>query len=594
MASLESVISEEMLAGQGLSGIYILRAKPAIDSRWTVCYGELQLDGKPPGQDRGASCRRRRILCLLAVLCGCLDYWRGSQLDHARYCEIETQASSAPLLKRLFLCGLVDMVKTQLCATVTGKSMRELRSARDAQIGADLVELRLDSVRGVDVKGALADRRQPTIVTCRPKWEGGAFDGSEEERRELLLQACAYGAEFVDIEHRASFARELLDRRAGRGVILSFHTFDGVPRDLDDRYRAMRATGAEVVKIAATVKNLQEGLRVMSVGKIDEPRVLIGMGASGVVTRVLASRFGTCWSYAGSGVAPGQIDLQRMQQQFAFHDITERTAVYGVLGSPVSHSVSPAMHNAGFRATGIDAVYVPFETCDLDDFSGFAQAIGVRGVSVTAPFKETVAKRVVETDATSRAVGAVNTIRVGTAGWFGCNTDVAGFLAPLTNRIRLPGTRATVLGAGGAARSAAWGLVREGAAVTVCARRQEKASDVARVVGATAADMPPERGSWDLLVNTTPVGTFPNLDDSPLPNGPFDGGLVYDLVYNPSTTRLMRDAVQGGCDTIGGLEMLVDQALRQFEWWTGQTAPESLFFEAAKAELERQMDALTA
>ena len=485
------------------------------------------------------------------------------------------------------------MQKTKLCATVVGKTMPELLAARDSQIGADLVELRLDLVRGVDVQGALSGRRQPTIITCRPKWEGGAFDGSEEERRDLLLQACASGAEYIDVEHRASFAREILDRRAGHGVILSYHSFDGVPKDIDDRYRIMRATGAEVVKIAATVVSLGEALRVMSVGGIEEPRVLIGMGPSGVVTRVLASRFGICWSYAGEGIAAGQIDLHRMQQQFAFNDITERTTIYGVLGSPVSHSVSPAMHNAGFRAAGIDAVYVPFEALDIDDFSTFVEGVGVRGVSVTAPFKEAVAARIVEGDMPSRAVGAVNTIRIEKGGWLGINTDVAGFLAPLTDRIDLSGARATVLGSGGAARSAAWALIQEGAVVTVCARRQEKASEVAGAVGGMVAQMPPDRNSWDLLVNTTPVGTFPNLDESPLPNGPFDGGLVYDLIYNPSPTRLMRDAEQCGCKTIGGLEMLVEQALRQFTWWTGQTAQKSLYVEAANAELTRQMATLT-
>ena len=489
------------------------------------------------------------------------------------------------------------MRKTQLCATVTGTTTEELRASRDVQVGADLVELRLDSVARPDVAGLLADRRQPVIVTCRPKWEGGTFDGSEDDRRKLLLEACALGAEYIDVEQGASFADELLDRRAGHGVVLSYHAFDGVPRDLDERYRAMRATGAEVVKIAATVESLTEALRLVSVGTVDERRVMIGMGTPGMATRILAGRFGACWSYAGAGVAPGQIDLDRMHKQFAFHDITERTAVYGVLGSPVSHSVSPAMHNAGFRAAGIDAVYVPFEATDIDDFAEFVHAVGVRGASVTAPFKEAAAARVAEADDTSRAVGAVNTIRVDADGWSGRNTDVAGFLAPLTDRMALSGVRATVLGAGGAARGVAWGLVHEGAVVSVCARRQERASEVSRAVGATAVPMPPAPGSWDLLVNTTPLGTFPNLDDSPLlplPKDALDGRVVYDLVYNPATTRLMREAALAGCATIGGLEMLVGQAVRQFAWWTGQTPPPALFTDAAEKDLARQAGALAA
>lgn len=481
--------------------------------------------------------------------------------------------------------------RTRLCATVTAPTTVELRTRRDAQAGADLVELRLDTVERPDVAGALADRRQPVVVTCRPAWEGGAFAGSEAERRRILLEACRLGAEYVDVEHRAEFAGELLAARAGRGVVLSFHAFDGVPADVEARYRAMRATGAEVVKIAAAAGSLADSLRVAALGGADEPRVLIGMGTAGIPSRVLAGRFGSCWTYAGEGVAPGQIDLDRMRRQFRFHEISDSTAVYGVLGAPIGHSLSPAMHNAGFRAAGVDAVYLPLEAAGVDDFESFARAVGLRGASVTAPFKEAVATHVTDRDATSRAIGAVNTLRrLDTGGWDGLNTDVPGLLEPLAGRISLAGARATVLGAGGVARAAAFALHGRGAAVTVCARRPEQAAAVARVAGeaATAAPLPPRPGSWDLLVNTTPLGTWPDVERSPLPDGPFDGRLVYDFVYNPPLTRLLADAARAGCDTIGGLDMLVAQAVRQFAWWTGETPSASLFKAAAEQDLARR------
>ena len=478
-----------------------------------------------------------------------------------------------------------------MCATVTAPTTIELRTRRDAQAGADLVELRLDTVERPDVAGALADRRQPVVVTCRPAWEGGAFAGSEAERRRILLEACRLGAEYVDVEHRAEFAGELLAARGGRGVVLSFHAFDGVPADVEARYRAMRATGAEVVKIAAAAGSLADSLRVAALGGAEEPRVLIGMGTAGIPSRVLAGRFGSCWTYAGEGVAPGQIDLDRMRRQFRFHEISNSTAVYGVLGAPIGHSLSPAMHNAGFRAAGVDAVYLPLEGTGVDDFETFARAVGLRGASVTAPFKEAIATHVPDGDSTSRAIGAVNTLRrLDTGGWDGLNTDVPGLLEPLAGRISLAGARATVLGAGGVARAAAFALRGRGAAVTVCARRPEQAAAVARVAGetATAAPLPPRPGSWDLLVNTTPLGTWPDVERSPLPDGPFDGSLVYDFVYNPPLTRLLADAAHAGCDTIGGLDMLVAQAVRQFAWWTGETPSASLFKAAAEQDLARR------
>ena len=470
-----------------------------------------------------------------------------------------------------------------LCATVTGRTTEELRAQRDRVVGADLVELRLDYVDRPDVVGALADRRSPVIVTCRPTWEGGRFDGPEEDRRLLLSQALESGAEYVDIEWRAGFD-DLIRKRHGRNVVVSTHDFTGLPDDLNDRYRAMRGTGAEVVKVAAAVESLGEILTLAAIGcqeRPDEKCVVIGMGMAGLPSRVLAGRFGSSWTYAGDAVAPGQLSVDVLRDQFRFHGITESTAVYGVLGKPIGHSLSPVIHNAGFGAAGVDAVYLPLEARDMDDFARFADSVGMRGVSVTAPFKEEMMSRVDRMDAVARRVGAVNTVRFDSDGWCGINTDVPAFLEPLDGRMALGGTRATVLGSGGAARAVALALVEKGVAVTVCARNVERAAAVARTFGAASESMPPTPGSWDLLVNTTPLGTFPDVDVTPIPGATFDGNLVYDLVYNPRTTLLMAEAAASGCDTIGGLDMLVAQAERQFEWWTGRLPPVGLYGKVA-------------
>ena len=225
------------------------------------------------------------------------------------------------------------------------------------------------------------------------------------------------------------------------------------------------------------------------------------------------------------------------------------------------------------------------EAAGADDFWTFAQAMELRGASVTAPFKEAVLPGLAATDALVGRVGAANTLRAGEHGWEGINTDVPGFLEPLTGRMGLQGSRATVLGAGGAARGVAVALDSAGAQVTVRARNADRAAGVARLVGGIAGGLPPPAGSWDLLVNTTPVGTAPGVGDSPLPGGAFDGRLVYDLVYNPATTRLLAEASAAGCGILGGLPMLVAQAVRQFEWWTDTAVPREVFAAAARRRL---------
>jgi 3-dehydroquinate dehydratase/shikimate dehydrogenase len=474
-----------------------------------------------------------------------------------------------------------------ICTTITAPTMAVLCARRDAAAAADLVELRLDSVRDPDVAGALKGRRQPVVITCRASWEGGQFRGSEEERRRLLAQALDAGAEYVDLEWRADFTADLVAKTGGRRVVISHHDFSGVPADLVDRLAAMRRTGAEVVKLAAQVRALADCVPLLEAGLrfgADGPLVLLGMGRQGFVTRALAARFGSCWTYAGSEASLGQIPIEQMLGEYRFRRVTASTAIYGLAGAPLAHSVSPAMHNGAFGAAGLDAVYVPFEASDVDDFFALASALDVRGVSVTIPFKRDCLARADEVDDIARTAGAVNTLKREGDRWLGTNTDVAGFLAPLEGR-SLAGARVAILGAGGAARAVATALAGTGARVSVRARKLDDAIDVARLADGASGPMPPAPGTWDILVNTTPVGMFPHVDASPIPAGALGGGLVYDLVYNPPVTRLLEEAAAAGCETIGGLDMLVAQARAQFRWWTGLEADGAVMKEAATGRL---------
>lgn len=471
-----------------------------------------------------------------------------------------------------------------VCATVMAPTLEDLRAERTrVEASADLVELRLDALEAIDVRGALEGRKKPVILTCRPRWEGGRFAGGEEERKRILADAIASDADYVDIECRADF-EDLVLARGGHGIVLSMHQFDVIPFDLGARLTAMAAMGAEVVKIAVRVERLSDTLRLLELQRRvpGQKLVVIGMGPKGATTRILASRFGSVWMYAGRDAPSEQIPLDTLLDCYRFRRVSAATRVYAIAGEPLGHSLSPAMHNAGFDAADLDAVYVPLETDSADDLLAAGDAFGVSGVSVTAPLKIALLDRVRRRDEWVESVNALNTLKRESDGWHATNTDVPGFLEALRDE-SLHGVRATVMGAGGAARAAVAALRSRGADVTVAARRRRMAAMLAGPGGAVAA-FPPGAGTWDLLVNTTPVGTWPRVEDTPVPAPLLSGGrIVYDLVYNPPVTRLLREAAAAGCRTIGGLEMLIAQAERQFEWWTGQPPAPGLFRKVAHA-----------
>jgi 3-dehydroquinate dehydratase/shikimate dehydrogenase len=424
------------------------------------------------------------------------------------------------------------------------------------------------------------------IVTCRPTWEGGDFKGGEEERKRILAKALSLGAEYVDLEWRARFD-DLIAQDAGRRIVLSAHDYLGVPIDLTARVHAMRSTGAEVIKIAATLSSLSDCVPLLDLGAQSGRQgglVLIGMGPYGLPTRVLAGRFGSVWTYAGALKEIGQLSAQSLLKDFHFRAIGDGTEIYGVAGGSVLHSVSPAMHNAAFRAARLDAVYLPLPATSAADFAAFGRAIGISGASVTIPLKVSLFDQVDEIYSVARRIGAINTIRVEGGRWIGGNTDASGFLEPLRD-VALPGLRASVLGAGGAARAVIVALASSGCAVRLHARNRAQAEETAMLTSVELGPWPPEPDSWDLLINCTPVGMYPRVDQTPIPAEHLTGGYVYDLVYNPSVTRLLRDAATRGLVTIGGLEMLVAQAREQFQWWVGTRPQSGVMREAALKRL---------
>ena len=475
------------------------------------------------------------------------------------------------------------MTRSVIVETVTGRSTAELRAARDGATAA-LVELRLDGVPDLDVAGALEGRRTPVIATCRPVWEGGRFDGSEDERLKILGQAIALGAEYVDLEWRAD--RRGLPVGGRTRVVLSHHDFDRMPADLADKVQAMQGERPDVLKVAVQPTRLSDCITLRDVLRIDTPHVAIAMGSAGHLTRLCPWLFGSCWTYGGEA-APGQVAVRDLQDLYRIEDRSTATALYGIAGKPLGHSASPAMHNPALHAARLDAVYVTFETSDADEFLAVAEAFGVAGASVTAPLKPAVFARVGRVDTLTTDTGALNTIKRCGSEWEGRNFDVAGFLSPLEQRSTpLAGAKAVIMGAGGSARTAAWALRSKGAQVAIAARRTDRAEALASEFGIDVLAWPPAPG-WDLLVNTTPVGTWPATGDAPIARELVRGRCVYDLIYNPAETTLLKWAREAGAETIGGLEMLVGQACHQFRWWTGIEAPVTTIADAARAFVAR-------
>jgi 3-dehydroquinate dehydratase/shikimate dehydrogenase len=316
---------------------------------------------------------------------------------------------------------------------------------------------------------------------------------------------------------------------------------------------------------------LTETLQLRDIAR-DGNAVVIAMGEAGVPSRLLAARYGSTWTYAGNAVAPGQIPAEQMVRDFRFRTIGPSTRLFGVVSVNASHSLSPVMHNAAFAAAGIDAVYVPLRAGDFEDFLAFAQAMDVEGASVTIPFKQDALRAAGSADALTRQVGAANTVRRENGVWQATNTDVAGFLAPIDAAFDRPlkDLRVSVVGAGGSARAVIVALQSRGARVSVHARRHQQALQVAESLGARAGEWPVPSGAWDILVNCTPLGGAALRDQTPVPPESLSGSLVYDLTYGPGESRLVRDARSAGCATLDGLPMLVAQAEKQFEWWTGQ------------------------
>lgn len=452
----------------------------------------------------------------------------------------------------------------------------------------------------------LENRRvSPSIIaTCRRLCAGGRFLGNiHAQFGTLKVLEDARLCQWVDLE-----LESLVDYRHGflrtgfpnAGILLSYHNFEETTRKLLQIVRRLDSFRVDAIKIATQCNSYADLLRVLALCKGRRNVIAVPMGEIGLPARVLALRHGSALAYAAVGekTAAGQLTLEEMKYLYRADKLDRRSRVYGVIGNPVSHSLSPLLHNTGFIARGMNDVYLPFLVPDLRDFLRAVEPLGMAGFSVTLPHKQAILRHLDDCDPLAEAIGAVNTVVVrGKGKLYGYNTDYVGVLRALQKRVALRGSRVLIFGAGGAARATVFALAQEGAIVNICARRPAEARKLARAAGGEAIERRHlRREFFDAIVNATPIGMHPHANESPLAASELNCRLVFDSVYRPMKTRLLRLAGQRGIETVSGVEMFVAQGAAQWEIWTGLRAPEKPMRAAVLAKLkgeesiERQKD----
>jgi 3-dehydroquinate dehydratase/shikimate dehydrogenase len=436
----------------------------------------------------------------------------------------------------------------------------------------------------------------PTIATCRLAAAGGMLRGTLAEQAAILSAAIRAGCPWVDVEiesvRKAGVA--MLRQLRPAKVIVSYHDLRKTP-PLAPIYRRLVRLPVQAVKIATQARQLRDNLQIRRLLKARRrnPRLIaLAMGASGMPSRLLSLLWGSAFTYASplndSPAAKGQIPAEVMRAVYRLEQLDSRTQFYGVVGSHASLSLSPAMQNAAFQAKHVNAAFLPCQTHHLSDFLAFARGMELQGFAVTMPYKRAILRALDWVDPLAHRIGACNTVALQRGRWLGWNTDAAAVVEVLTKRLRLAGSRILILGAGGAARAAAYAVRAEGAEVIITARREPAARALAR--GLAAQVMPWNSGESvevDAVINATPVGMYPQVDSTPIDLARLRVRVVFDMVYYPLATRFLNEARKRGLTTIAGLEMLVAQGARQFEIWTGLAAPRALMEQAVRQALDR-------
>jgi 3-dehydroquinate dehydratase/shikimate dehydrogenase len=488
----------------------------------------------------------------------------------------------------------------KVCVAIIGATAAEMIEKASATVKATpFLEFRLDYLEKPalalpKIKQFLADNTAATaIATCRLAANGGRFEGTPASELDILLKAAAAGFQIVDLELETAEILKKSDlqtlRDTGVGLIISHHNFKET-KDLDAIYERIAPFAPDFIKIVPTARTLADNVTLIRfLERMSDHANIVGicMGDAGVISRVLGLRAGSIFTFAaisaGEETGPGQIAARTLVETFRIQEVDAATKVYGVAGNPVGKSLSPVMMNAAFKRETVNAVYLALQTSKVDDLVTLIREIPIHGVSITMPHKQDILPYLEHMDPLSKKIGACNTVLRVASGehqgkLYGFNTDVAGIITPLERRISLKDARVLVLGAGGSARAAVFGLRDKGAEVFIYNRTLETATKLARQSGAKAIKREAiPKTQFDIIINATPIGMAGQKAAQILTAEDFEKfspKLVFDLVYNPADTPLIRLARAANIPVITGVEMFVQQGARQFEIWTGKPAPE--------------------
>ena len=477
-----------------------------------------------------------------------------------------------------------------ICLTLSGPTILDnLKALADNKDYVDICELRLDLLSPSEVAKA-ADFPSmvdiPVILTLRRVSDGGKCTLQEKARRSLLIDTMKNGGfSYVDIEDDVKKSDvEEAAHSLGMKVIRSYHDFEGVPADIFSRVHSLASRG-DVAKIAVTPHNTAD---VMTLFRINEelkdvPKIIIGMGEWGVATRILYKKMGSILTFGSNGkaVAPGMISARELKLLYRADQLNDNTGIYGIVGNPVMHSLSPQIHNPGFHKIHYNAVYVPFLSESIRSFLTLAEMLRMRGFSVTVPFKVDVVKYLGNITREVKQIGSCNTVVRVPNMWKGTNTDYYGFIHPIEKEIDDDRIKsALVIGAGGAAKAIVWALKMRNVKVMIVNRTKSKADELARLygVGSDSLDnISRYEGKVDLVVQATNMGLHPYEDVNPAENFHFSGKeIAYDIVYKPKYTKFLIAAEKAGCTLKFGWDMLMEQGKLQFESFTGYHYPKDV------------------
>ncbi len=483
----------------------------------------------------------------------------------------------------------------QICIALGLPTPQKLRehAQREVEAGETFLEFRLDFLsnprEGVAVLHQFLEEHPECVIiaTCRRHQNHGKFNGSIEEQISILSEAVDAGARAVDVEiETAESTKAALEPlRSKCFLIISYHNYDSTP-PLDPVVKRMMRISADAYKVVTTARKPSDTQRVLALGKAYPKTsfILLAMGETGFPSRVLSPAAGALYTYAApssaEGTAAGQVCAKQLRHLYRIEKFTKAAKLFGVIADPIRHSISPQVHNRALQARRIDGVYLPFlvKPAQLRDFLVLAERLPISGFSVTIPHKQRIIRYLDAVEPLAKRIGAINTVWRKAGRWRGTNTDIAGVTGPLAKHMRLGKSKVLVVGNGGAARGAAFALADAGAAVSITGRNADRVRALAKMCDGEPVlqdDLRRNSRHWDAVVHATPLGMWPNIAQCFFADK-IPADLVFDMVYNPKETELLKRAKNQGCEIVAGTQMFVEQAVRQFEIFTGQSAPRAV------------------